>query len=102
MPFSRWLRTRSEHYLLVGAQERVARRYGARSPRRPHGAAELFWRRVFAPTYRVLPWKLRHRIMLTMPGSHRQQWAPPPQLAGSAVLSSTRQERGSRDGADRG
>jgi hypothetical protein len=86
MPFSRWLRTHSEHYLLIGAQERVGRRYGARVPRRPRGPEELFWRRVFAPIYRVLPWKLRHRIMLTMPGSHRQLWAPPPRSRGPAVF----------------
>jgi hypothetical protein len=86
MPFSRWLRTHSEHYLLIGAQELVARRYGARAPRRPRGPKELFWRRVFAPIYRVLPWKLRHRIMLTMPGSHRQLWAPPPRSRGPAVF----------------
>jgi hypothetical protein len=85
MPFSRWLRTHSEHYLLIGAQERVARRYGARAPRRPRGPEELFWRHVFAPIYRLLPWKLRHRIMLTMPGSHRQPWAPPPRSRGPAV-----------------
>jgi hypothetical protein len=86
MPFARWLRTRSEHYLLIGAQERVARRYGARAPRPPRGPQELFWRCVFTPTYRVLPWKLRHRIMLTMPGSHRQRWAPPPRSRGPAEL----------------
>jgi hypothetical protein len=74
------LRTHSEHYLLIGAQERVARRYGARAPRRPRGPKELFWRRVFAPIYRVLPWTLRHRIMLTI------AWQPSPAL-GTATRS---------------
>jgi len=108
MPFSRWLRVHSEHYLLVVAQGRVARRYGARSPRPPRGADALFWQGVFAPMYRMVPWKVRHRIMLAMPGSHRQQWAPPPRSPGPAVLApiapetATQQEGASRDGADRG
>jgi hypothetical protein len=85
MAVSRWLRSRSEHYLLISAQERIARRYGTTPPRKPHGARALFWRRVFAPVYRTLPWRVRHRILLAMPGSHRQQWAPPPKTQGSAV-----------------
>lgn len=85
MSFSRWLRSRSEHYLLISAQERIARRYGTNGPPKPHGPAALFWRRVFAPVYRALPWRLRHTIMMAMPGSHRRQWAPPPKARGSAV-----------------
>jgi hypothetical protein len=85
MSASRWLRNRSEHYLLIAAQDRLAQRYRVTGPRRPHGVVELFWRRVFAPIYRVLPWPLRHKIMLAMPGSHRRQWAPPPTAAGSAL-----------------
>jgi hypothetical protein len=85
MSISRWLRHRSEHYLLISAQERIARRYGITGPAKPRGASALFWRRVFAPLYHALPWRLRHRILLAMPGSHRQQWAPPPRAPGSAV-----------------
>lgn len=85
MSASRWLRNRSEHYLLIAAQDRLARRYDVTAPRRPRGVVELFWRRIFAPIYRVLPWPLRHKIMLAMPGSHRRQWAPPPTAAGSAL-----------------
>ena len=85
MSVSRWLRNRSEHYLLISAQDRLARRYKVAGPRRPHGVVELFWRRIFAPIYRVLPWPLRHKIMLAMPGSHRRQWAPAPTAAGSAL-----------------
>ena len=82
MSFSRWLRSNAEHYLLVAAQERVARTHGARGPKPPRGLRELFWLRVFAPLYRTLPWRLRHKIMLAMPGSHRRQWAAPPQARG--------------------
>ena len=41
--FSQWLRRNSEHYLLIAAQEQVARQYGAREPRSPYGLRELFW-----------------------------------------------------------
>ncbi|HWN25733.1 MAG TPA: hypothetical protein VNP37_02115 [Actinomycetospora sp.] len=84
--FSRWLRENSEHYLMIDAHERLARRYsGTRPPTRPHGAVELFWRRVFAPLYRALPWPLRHRVMRAMPGSHRRTWSPPPERREPAV-----------------
>lgn len=86
MGFSRWLRTHSEHYLMVGAHEQLARRYpDARAPRPPHGPVELLWLRVFAPVYRALPWSLRHRILRAMPGSHRRTWAAPPRSEGPAV-----------------
>ena len=50
MSFSHWLRHNAEHYLMIDAHERLARRYsGTRPPQPPHGAVELFWRRVFAP-----------------------------------------------------
>ena len=47
MSFSRWLRHNTEHYLLIAAQDRVARQHGARRPRRPHGLRDLFWLRFF-------------------------------------------------------
>jgi len=50
MSFSRWLRSNSEHYLLIAAQDRIARQHGARQPRKPHGVGELFSLRIFAPT----------------------------------------------------
>jgi hypothetical protein len=107
MSFSRWLRRNSEHYLLIAAQDRVARQYGTRPPRKPRGFAEFFWLRIFAPIYRVLPWSLRRRVMLAMPGSHRRTWSPPPQPRDSAVQSyltssphPTREEVG--NGTDRG
>ncbi len=85
MAFSRWLREKSQHYLLIAAHEQMARRYGTAPPRRPHGLQELFWLRVFAPVYRLLPWPVRHRVLRAMPGSHRKSWAPPPRPRGPAV-----------------
>ena len=40
MSFARWLRTNSEHYLLIAAQDRIARQYGTQPPPGPHGARE--------------------------------------------------------------
>ncbi len=90
MWFFRWLRSNAEHYLLIAAQDQIARRHGARRPNPPRGLSELLWLRVFAPVYRSLPWSLRHKVMLAMPGSHRRQWASPPQPHGSAVPSQLR------------
>jgi hypothetical protein len=79
MGFGEWLRTNSEHYLLDDARVRIGRRYGARSlPGPDRGLSALFWRKVFEPTYRLLPWRLRLWVIRQMPGSHRQTWAPPP------------------------
>lgn len=74
--FTRWLRSNSEHYLLVDAQERMAAKYGRARPTPPQGARELFWRRLFTPVYRRLPWKMRWSLIQRMPGSHRRSWAP--------------------------
>ncbi|WP_028932022.1 hypothetical protein [Pseudonocardia asaccharolytica] len=83
--FFRWLRSNSEHYLLVDAHRRLAARGGSRAPRPPKGLKEIFWLRIFAPIYMALPWPLRHRILTAMPGSHRKTWAPPPRSPGPAV-----------------
>ena len=37
MPFFRWLRSNSEHALLRDAQRRMAAKYDANPPARPHG-----------------------------------------------------------------
>jgi hypothetical protein len=74
--FTRWLRSNSEHYLLLDAQARMAARYGRPGPPPAHGARELFWRRLFTPVYRRLPWKVRWRMIQRIPGSHRRTWGP--------------------------
>ncbi|MBA2694256.1 MAG: hypothetical protein H0U62_00020 [Actinobacteria bacterium] len=85
MSFSGWLRSNSQHYLLIAAHEQVAKRHGTAGPRAPRGLTDLFWLRIFAPVYRALPWPLRHRVLKAMPGSHRKTWAPPPRTRGPAV-----------------
>jgi hypothetical protein len=73
--FTRWVRTNSEHYLLLDSQARLAARYGRPAPPGPHGAQEFFWMRIFAPVYRRLPWKFRAAVIARMPGSHRRDWS---------------------------
>jgi hypothetical protein len=74
MGFGQWLRHNSEHYLLEAAQQEMARRYlpPERQPRAPGGA--FFWRRLFVPLYRRVPWGVRAAIIGLMPGSHRRTW----------------------------
>jgi hypothetical protein len=74
MSFSRWLRSNSEHYLLQDAQRRVAERYDANRGSRPRGLKDRFWRQVFVPVYRLLPWRIRRRTIQLLPGSHRRDW----------------------------
>lgn len=74
MSFSHWLRSNSEYYLLSDAQARMARRSGVQAPPGPRGVKDLFWMWCFVPTYRCLPWSLRHGVMNMLPGSHRRSW----------------------------
>jgi hypothetical protein len=82
--FARWVRAVSEKQLLTAAQVEVARRRGAPLPPPPRGV-DLFWQKVYVPIYHRLPWKLRSKVMLAMPGSHRQTWHTPDQVKGPAV-----------------
>ena len=74
MSFSGWLRHNSEHYLLIDAQRRIAAKHELNPPSPPRGLKDRFWRQVFTPVYRLLPWSLRNRIIQSLPGSHRQRW----------------------------
>lgn len=76
MSFGQWLRSNSEHYLLIDAQGRTAAKYGLQAPARPKGAKDRFWRQVFTPIYRLLPWGVRRRTIQALPGSHRRSWPP--------------------------
>ncbi|MGH8930541.1 MAG: hypothetical protein ACRDZO_07885 [Egibacteraceae bacterium] len=74
-PFARWLRRNSEHYLLEAVQTDLARTYlGREGPVGARGPAPFFWRHVFVPVYRRMPWALRQRLIQSMPGSHRRSW----------------------------
>src|SRR5439155_7823380 len=83
------LRERSELYLRLAAMEDIRRRYpdaGTRPAAYP--PAPAFWRTVFVPLYRRLPWHVKQRAMRTLrmtsegwPEGARQfgtPWRPPP------------------------
>lgn len=79
--FSGWLRRRSEHTLMAAAQADLARRYldregpvGSAAPPGRSAREQYFWREVFVPAYRRLPWRLRRLALHSMPGSHRRRW----------------------------
>lgn len=73
--FYQWVRTNSQKYLLEAVQADMARRYLDRPPPvGPRNPEVLFWKYLFVPVYRRLPWKVRHSIILAMPGSHRHGW----------------------------
>lgn len=77
MSFPHWLRSNSEHYLLQDSQARIAKEHGLAGPRAPKSLKDRFWRQVFAPTYRLLPWSARKRAIQALPGSHRKDWPEP-------------------------
>lgn len=85
MSFTHWLRENSEHYLMIDAQRRIAQKYGRPAPPKPRSLVERFWLDVFAPVYRLLPWKVRSKTIQLMPGSHRQQWSRPAERRVPAV-----------------
>jgi hypothetical protein len=69
------LRKRSEHYLLLDAAERLGK--GVPGTVEPyHGREGRFWRQVFVPLYRRVPWPYKRRAMdaLRMTASG---WTPP-------------------------
>jgi hypothetical protein len=73
----RWVRSNSQKYLLEAVQADLAHRYLDRSPTvGPRTLQRIFWKRVFVPLYRRLPWKVKHFVILAMPGSHRRKWGP--------------------------
>jgi hypothetical protein len=72
----RRLRERSEHYLL---QESVARLgKGAPGTVKPYrGSDGLFWRFVFVPLYKRVPWSVKKQAMERLRMT-AQGWTPPP------------------------
>jgi hypothetical protein len=73
--FFGWLRTNSQKYLLEAAQAKLARQYLDRPPTvGPRTPQVIFWKHLFVPIYRRLPWRVKHFVILAMPGSHRRRW----------------------------
>jgi hypothetical protein len=82
--FARWLRTISEQQLMVAAERKMAAKYGLPEPPRPRGV-NIFWQRVYAPAFYLIPYPLRSRIAGALPGSHRRTWTPQTPPRGPAV-----------------
>jgi hypothetical protein len=84
----RALRERSEYELRLSAMEDVGRRFPealVRKAAMPRGGP--FWRLVFVPLYRRVPWHVKHRAMqrlrMTSQGWNTERrfqepWRPPP------------------------
>lgn len=74
------LRERSEHHLRLAVLSEIGR--GQPSTVRPYrerGGA--FWRFVFVPLYRRLPWTLKERAMSSL-GMTAKGWTPPARTPG--------------------
>ncbi len=84
----RRLRARSEHVLRVAAMEDVARRYPSRTVKSALADEGPFWRLVFVPLYRRVPWEFKagamRKLKMTAQGWPEQSrrfgepWRPPP------------------------
>jgi hypothetical protein len=73
--FFQWVRMNSQKFLLEAVQADLASQYLGRPPTvGPRTPQRMFWKYVFVPLYRRLPWKIKHFVILAMPGSHRRQW----------------------------
>ena len=84
----RRLRARSEHVLRMAAMDDVARRYPRRTVPSALANEGPFWRFVFVPLYRRVPWEFKRnamrRLKMTARGWPEQSrqfgepWRPPP------------------------
>jgi hypothetical protein len=73
--FFQWVRTNSQKYLLEAVQADLASQYLGRPPTvGPRTPQRMFWKYLFVPIYRRIPWKVKHVVIRAMPGSHRRQW----------------------------
>jgi hypothetical protein len=77
MSFPQWLRSNSEYHLICDAQDQMARKMGFNPPNGPKSLSDHFWRRLFVPIYKALPWGVRKSAMQMLPGSHRKAWPKP-------------------------
>jgi hypothetical protein len=83
----RRLRARSEHVLRVAAMEDVARRYPSRTVKSALADEGAFWRYVFVPLFRRVPWSFKRKAMRALRMTARnwpedarrfgEPWRPP-------------------------
>jgi hypothetical protein len=82
------LRDRSEYVLRLAAMEDLRARYPAGTTRSALPREGAFWRYIFVPLYRRVPWSLKRRAMHALrmtaggwsehPRRFRAPWRPPP------------------------
>jgi hypothetical protein len=81
------LRDRSEYSLRLAAMEDVGRRYPGRISKSALPQAGIFWRYLFVPLFRRVPWSFKHKAMRTLKLTARgwpedarrfgEPWRPP-------------------------
>jgi hypothetical protein len=77
------LRERAEHHLRLAAMDDLRARHprATTPPHRPGGA--WFWRLVFVPLYRRVPWELKRRAMRALRmTAETHGWTPPARRPG--------------------
>ena len=77
------LREQAEQHLRIAAMEDLRRRHpqATTAPHRPRGA--YFWRFVFVPLYRRVPWEAKEKAMRALRMTAESSgWTPPPRRPG--------------------
>lgn len=77
------LREHAEHHLRVAAMEDLRRRHpqATTAPYKPRGG--YFWRLVFVPLYRRVPWEAKQNAMRALRMTAESSgWTPPPRTPG--------------------
>lgn len=72
----RAFRAITEQHLTVAAMEAMRAKYPDAGTRPPAFARNLFWRHVFVPLYRRIPWGVKRQVMLRA-GMTARGWTPP-------------------------
>jgi hypothetical protein len=74
------LRHQAEHHLRLAAMDEMRRRYPiSGQPPAWHEPGNVFWRRVFVPLYRRVPWTVKERAMHALKMTAESSgWSPPP------------------------
>jgi hypothetical protein len=79
----RRLRAQAEHHLRVAAMEQLRREHPEGTVAPGHGAGGAFWRLVFVPVYRRLPWEAKRRAMRALRMTAESSgWTPPARRPG--------------------
>lgn len=79
----RRLREQAEHHLRVAAMEELRGRHPAGTKKAYQEPGALFWRGVFVPLYRRVPWTVKQRAMHALRMTAESSgWTPPARRPG--------------------